>query len=98
MHTTHHLQYKKEKLSLIILSLPLWDFFKGLKNEFETVVVDEPSVFEPPKFYCIKLHLIVMCTPPGLFVIFTQSFGLCDFLFVSLNDEALLYGVQPLKK
>ena len=27
--------------------------FKGLKNEFETAVVDEPSVFEPPKFYCI---------------------------------------------
>ena len=46
-------QCKKEKLSLIILSLPLWDFFKGLKNEFETAVVDEPSVFEPLKFCCI---------------------------------------------
>ena len=23
---------KKEKLPLIILSLPLWEFFKGLKN------------------------------------------------------------------
>ena len=29
-------------------------FFKGLKNEFETAVVNEPSVFEPLKFYCIK--------------------------------------------
>ena len=28
-------------------------FFKGLKNEFETAVVNEPSVFEPLKFYCI---------------------------------------------
>ena len=27
--------------------------FKGLKNEFETTVVNEPSVFEPLKFYCI---------------------------------------------
>ena len=27
-------------------------FPKGLKNEFETAVVDEPSVFEPLKFYC----------------------------------------------
>ena len=27
-------------------------FFKGLKNEFETAVVNEPSVFEPLKFYC----------------------------------------------
>ena len=25
---------------------------KGLKNEFETAVGNEPSVFEPSKFYC----------------------------------------------
>ena len=25
---------------------------KGLKNEFETAVVNEPSVLEPLKFYC----------------------------------------------
>ena len=57
--STHNIpfQYKKEKLPLIILSLPLWDFFKGQKNEFETAVVDEPSVFEPPKFYCLKVEL-----------------------------------------
>ena len=30
----------------------LWDFSKGIKNEFETAVVNEPSVFEPQKFYC----------------------------------------------
>ena len=30
-------------------------FSKGLKNEFETAVVNEPSVFEPLKFYCNKL-------------------------------------------
>ena len=27
---------------------------KGLKNEFETTVVNKPSVFEPLKFYCIR--------------------------------------------
>ena len=27
---------------------------KGLKKEFETAVVNEPSVFEPLKFYCIN--------------------------------------------
>ena len=27
---------------------------KGRKNEFETSVVNEPSVFEPLKFYCIQ--------------------------------------------
>ena len=30
---------------------------KGLKNEFETAVVNEPSVFEPLKFYCIFFQL-----------------------------------------
>ena len=29
-------------------------FSKGLKNEFETSVVNEPSVFEPLEFYCIN--------------------------------------------
>ena len=28
---------------------------KGLKNEFETAKVNEPSVFEPLRFYCILL-------------------------------------------
>ena len=28
---------------------------KGLKNEFETAKVNEPSVFEPLKFYCIYI-------------------------------------------
>ena len=30
-------------------------FSKGLKTELETAVVNEPSVFEPLKFYCIFL-------------------------------------------
>ena len=29
----------------------------GLKNEFETAVENEPSVFEPLKFYCIMALL-----------------------------------------
>ena len=28
----------------------VWDFSKGLKSEFEIVVVNEPRVFEPLKF------------------------------------------------
>ena len=35
-------------------STPLGFFSKGLKNEFETAVVIEPSVFEPSKFYCVS--------------------------------------------
>ena len=29
---------------------------KGPKNEFKTAVVNESSVFEPLKFYCIPEH------------------------------------------
>ena len=36
-----------------IPNLQLWDFSKGLKNEFKTAVAQEPSVFEPLKFHCI---------------------------------------------
>ena len=36
---------------------------KGLKNEFETSVVNEPSVFEPLKFYCtLILHIKILST------------------------------------
>ena len=43
------------KLSLIAaMSI----FPKGLKNEFETAVVNEPSGFEPLKFYCTKIKLL----------------------------------------
>ena len=31
-------------------------FSKGLKNKFETVVVNESSVFEPLKIYCIMAN------------------------------------------
>ena len=30
---------------------------KGLKREFETAVVNEPSVFEPLKFYCTEFTI-----------------------------------------
>ena len=50
-------QYEKEnrpKLSQIHLMSAILGFCYGLKNEFEIAVVNEPSVFEPPKFYCIS--------------------------------------------
>ena len=34
-------------------------FLKGFKNEFETAVVNEPSVFEPQKFYCMLNDLVI---------------------------------------
>ena len=44
----------KQKINLIYpKSAAMWLCSKGLKNEFETAVVKEPSVFEPVKLYCI---------------------------------------------
>ena len=53
---THNIPFsikKKGKSHSIIPNPQTRDFSYGLKNEFETVVVNEPSVFEPLKFYCI---------------------------------------------
>ena len=48
--------YIKRKSPLIIPSLQLWGFIpKGLKNVFETAVVNEPSEFEALKVYCNSL-------------------------------------------
>ena len=46
-------QYKKENLPNYPKSASMGFFSKGPKNVFETAVVNEPSVFEPLKFYCM---------------------------------------------
>ena len=52
---THNIPFSiwKRKTPKIIRNLQLWDFSKGLKNKFETAMINEPSVFEPLKFYRI---------------------------------------------
>ena len=45
---------KKRKITLNHAKCATKGFFSyGLKNEFETAVVNKPSVFESLKFYCI---------------------------------------------
>ena len=56
--TTHNMLFINiRKENHLIYHKSAWaEFFSlGLKNEFETAVVNEPSVFEPLKFYCICL-------------------------------------------
>ena len=54
---THNIPFSiyKRKSASNIQNLQLLDFFKELKDEFETAVVNVPSVFEPLKFYCIRI-------------------------------------------
>ena len=53
--STHNIsfQYKKENHNELSQICSQGFFSKGLKIEFETAVVNEQSVFEPLKFYCI---------------------------------------------
>ena len=50
--------YRGRKTTIQLQQLQPRDFSQGLENEFETAVVNEPSVFEPLKFYCM-LHIYV---------------------------------------
>ena len=47
---------------------------KGLKKEFETAVINEPSAFEPLKFYWNLMFLFsyILPSPP----LYTAPFGL----------------------
>ena len=50
---------KKEKHPKLSQICSYGIFSKRLKNEFETALVNKPSVFEPLKFYYI---LIILCS------------------------------------
>ena len=56
---THNIlfQYKKENHPKLSEICSYGIFSRGLKSKFETAVVNEPSVFEPPKNYCICIYL-----------------------------------------
>ena len=53
-------------------------FPMGLKNEFEKTVINEPSVFEPLKFYCISLQS------------FFERCNFSDFLFLPEKKKNML--------
>ena len=51
-YTIYHFQYKKENHPKLSQICSYGIFSNGLINEFKIAVVNEPSVFEPLKFYC----------------------------------------------
>ena len=53
--STHNISFLNIKKKIILnypKSATMEFFSKGPKNKFEPAVVNEPSVFEPLKFYC----------------------------------------------
>ena len=53
-HTQQTIFNIKKKITLNYPKSAAKGFSQGLGNEFETAGVNEPSVFEPLKFYCIN--------------------------------------------
>ena len=51
-HKIPFFQYKKENNPKLSQICNYGICSKGLENEVETAVVNEPSVFEPLKYYC----------------------------------------------
>ena len=58
---THKIPFSisKKKNTLNYPNSAAMGFCFELKNEFKTAVVNEPSVFEPLKFYCILVFYSV---------------------------------------
>ena len=53
-YTQHTIFNILKKLTLDYPKSGAMGYSQGLKNEFETAVVNEPSLFEPLKFYYIE--------------------------------------------
>ena len=66
----------KKKITLNYPKYAVMSFFSfGLKNEFETAMVNEPSVFEPLKVY----NSWIAC--------FLKNSNLCEIYFFPLGDS-----------
>ena len=67
-------------------------FSKELKNEFETAVINEPSVFEPLKVYCICL---IYPTERDIYsrkdtnIVYNASMIVVNFAFLLLQKTRL---------
>ena len=51
-YTQYTIVNVKKEITINYLKFAFMGFSKGLKNKFETAVVNEPSVFKPMTFYC----------------------------------------------
>ena len=106
-HKIPFFQYKKENLLKLSQICNYGICSKELKNEFETAVVDEPSVFQPLKFYCIPemhlcFHINIKCTSNDSVFLVNQKYtgySLDINAFISLkgnNNNTELYDLEKI--
>ena len=91
--STHHIPFsiKKENHPKLSQICSYGSFSKVLKNEFETAVVNEPSVFEPLKFYYNLNIVVITCNQYVITLYYRQM------LFKRLNEfdkDCLLFFMR----
>ena len=92
----------KRKSTQIIPNLQLLDCFKGLKDEFETAVVNEPSVFEPQKvsFFCfltirvsVELCLLLFWFSSRMIMKMISLYQITESNFMLYNLNSLIANI-----
>ena len=78
-------QYKEENHPKLSQICNYRNYSKGPKNECETAVVNEQSVFEPLKFYCIYMNGPKKQQQKIVWALITLSFGFSGSMFVNIN-------------
>ena len=81
---THNIPFViKRQITLNYPKSAAMGFFTGLKNGFETAVVNEPTVFEPLKFYCMRQVLIKN----------ENCFKRCEFFIIAMSQLLLILNM-----
>ena len=88
-NTIYHFHYIKENRPKLSQICSYGNVSYGHKNEFETAVVNEPSVFEPSKFYCtiIKFWSIIFHKILRIRAIHIWSFLSCRLVHPCLEES-----------
>ena len=76
-------QYKTEHHPKLIQTAAIRFFSKGLKKEFETAMINEPSVFEPSKFYCMSQRFI--------WILRSQTYDIFQYIAVEYVHHMCTY-------
>ena len=100
--STHNIPFSifKRKSVYILSYICYYGIFSwGLKNEFETAVVNEPSMFEPLKFYCIYNKSVMTIRFLLLYCCFTSTVTSKVMSGRSVNLTTLFLGrLRPPKR
>ena len=80
LYTQYTISNIKKKITLNYLKSAAMGFCsKGLTNEFERAVVNEPSVFDSLKFYCMFIRSVGLNVACNSFFFFSHIMSVSGF-------------------